>query len=318
MLDSPTIYEVGRKDRGKRLDRFLQERIGRISRARVQAAIRRRVSLSWGAAPKPATRVIDGGRVMIGFEPIAEITADIRVPVLARGEGWIALDKPAGIPVHPVRTVRVNSLIAAVRRQEDDRGLRLVHRLDRETSGVLLLASDRETARALSMAFEHGRVSKEYTAVVHGEVDPAEGVIDRPIGPHPTSRVFVRQTVDHGRPAVTRWRVDRCVRGATLLRLFPATGRRHQIRVHLEAIGHPIVGDILYGRSDRDYLDLAAGGPDPRLAGGEPRRHMLHSARLRVPFRGRHLEVSSDDPPEFRRWLDARPAVTDGRRSPRP
>ena len=281
MSEPRTVFGVGERDRGKRLDRFLHEHIPGISRARVQRAIEERVTLSWGVRARASTPVRPGGIVEVGYTPIVEELLDVPIPVLARGDGWLAVDKPSGIPVHPVNTVRENTIIRMLRRQEGIEGLRLAHRLDRETTGVLLVAENSETASVLSTAFERSQVRKEYVALVAGEVREEDGTIDLAIGDAPGSRVFVRRAVvEDGERAVTRWRVERRLEGSTLLRLFPETGRRHQLRVHLEAIGHPIRGDALYGRDDRDYLDLVAGTRDARLEEGGPRRQLLHCARL--------------------------------------
>ncbi len=301
MSEPATIFEVGERDRGKRLDRFLNERIPGVSRAHVQRAIRERVELSWGVAPRPATPVRPGGKVVVGWTPIAETPLELVVPVIDRGEGWLAVDKPAGIPVHPVNTVRENSLIRLLRRQEGRESLRLVHRLDRETSGVLLVAEDPDTARLLSTAFERGRVRKEYLAVVRGAPGADEGTISLPIADARGSRVHVRREAGAGgQSAVTAWRVERRLGDRALLRLFPATGRRHQIRVHLAAIGHPILGDILYGRPDRDYLDMVRGVRDARYEDGGPLRQLLHSARLVFPVRGGGMrDTVAPLPPDF-------------------
>jgi 23S rRNA pseudouridine1911/1915/1917 synthase len=275
-----TVFVVGRGDGGKRLDRFLKEKIPGLSRARIQRAIRERVTLSWGVAPRSATPVRPGGEVRIGYTPLPEPPLDVPIPLLRRGAGWLAVDKPPGIPVHPVNRVRENSLIRMLRRQEGQDALRLVHRLDRETSGVLLVAEDAATARALSRAFVAGAVLKEYLALVRGVVVGEAGTIELPVGDARGSRVFVRRAAGLGQPARTRWSVERRFADRTLLRVRLETGRRHQIRVHLEAVGHPVLGDLLYGRPDRDYLEVVGGGRDVREAEGGPRRQLLHCARL--------------------------------------
>jgi 23S rRNA pseudouridine1911/1915/1917 synthase len=281
MSEPQTVFGVGERDRGKRLDRFMGERIPGLSRVRIQRAIEERVTLSWGVKARASTPVRPGGEVRIGYTPIAEEILDLPLPILARGPGWLAVDKPAGIPVHPVNTVRENSLIRMLRRQEGHDELRLVHRLDRETTGVLLVADNPATAGVLSGAFMRGRVRKEYVALVRGEMASEAGTIDLPIGEAPERKVFVRRAIlEGGEAAVTGWSVERRLDGATLLRLFPETGRRHQLRVHLEAIGHPILGDILYGRPDGDYLDLVRGLRDARSDEGAPARQLLHCARV--------------------------------------
>ncbi len=306
------MFEVGPRDRGKRLDQFLHERIPGLSRARIQRAIRERVTLSWGVTARPARPVIPGGRVVVGTVPLHEPPLELTIPVLERGTGWLAVDKPAGIPVHPVNRVKENSLIRMLRRQEGREGLRLVHRLDRETTGVLLVAQDPPTSRALAKAFERGDVHKEYLALVAGRIEGDRGSITLPIGDARDSRVYVRREAGAGQPAQTAWHVERRFPDRTLLRLFPRTGRRHQIRVHLAAIGHPILGDILYGRPDRDYLDLVGGGRDARREEGGPLRQLLHCARLRFPDPAGSgtLEVNAPLPADFDAGIEA---AADGR-----
>ncbi len=303
MSEPSTVYPVGRTDVGKRLDRFLQERIPRLSRNRIQDMIRDRVVLSWEARVRPATTLVAGGVVRIEYVPVPETLLEQDIPVLARGDGWLAVDKPAGIPVHPVNTVRENTVIRMLRRQEGCEDLRLAHRLDRETSGVLLVADNPATARTLSMAFENREARKEYVAVVRGELEQDEGTIDLPVGKAHESKIFVRQATVSGYPSETAWQVEERGAGVTLVRLFPKTGRRHQIRVHLEAIGHPVLGDLLYGRPDQDYLDLVNGIRDARKEEGGPDRQLLHCARLRIGTGPDALDCSSPVPGRFRRWL---------------
>jgi len=296
-----TCFAVGRREGGRRLDRFLHARIPGLSRTRVQRAIRERVSVSWAPAARPATRVRAAGEVRIAWTPVVEELLDLPLPLLAAGQGWIAVDKPAGIPVHPAHRVRENSLIRMLRRQVADPGLRLAHRLDRETTGVLLVARDAATAARLAAAFARRAIHKEYLALVRGVVADEAGTIDLPIGDAAGSAVFVRRAAGCGQPAHTDFRVERRLPAHTLLRLFPRTGRRHQLRVHLAAIGHPVLGDILYGRDDADYLDLVRGVRDARREEGGPRRQLLHCARLVFadPHGGGTVEVCAALPADF-------------------
>lgn len=285
MSEPAALYRVGKRDGGKRLDQFLHEKIPGLSRTRIQKAIRDRVTLSWGVPARPSTSVRAGGEISIAYRELNETLLEIDIPVIARGPGWIAVDKPTGVPVHPVNKVLENSLIRMLRRQEGDEDLRLTHRLDAETTGVLVVARDTERARALSQAFFHDRVHKEYLAWVDGEVSSDRGQVELPIGDHPDSKIYVRLIAAEGmeKPSATRWQVECREPGRTLLRLFPKTGRRHQLRVHLEAIGHPILGDPLYGREDDFYLARVRGETDPRLAEDGPKRLMLHCERLEFP-----------------------------------
>jgi 23S rRNA pseudouridine1911/1915/1917 synthase len=301
MSEPQTRFTVGKREGGKRLDQFLHERIPGLSRTRIQRAIRERVDLSWGVSARPSTPVRPGGEVLIGYTPLAETLLDVRLPILERRSGWLAVDKPPGIPVHPVNRVRENSLIRMLRRQEGHEGLRLVHRLDRETTGVLLVALDHTTASVLSRAFMGGAVHKEYLAIVRGVVSANRGRVDLPLGPATNSTIHTRREAGRGQVAGTRWQVESRMQGSTLLRVFPETGRRHQIRVHLEAIGHPILGDILYGRPDGDYLKLVRGEADPRQDEAGPQRQLLHCARLLFPDPAGEgeMEVSAPLPPDF-------------------
>lgn len=283
MSEPRTRFLVGPKDRGKRLDRFLQERIPGLSRTRIQRAIDERVALSWSVAARPATPVVPGGEVEVRPRRLDEVPLDVVIPVLSRGASWLAVDKPSGIPVHPVHRVLENSLIRILRRQEGDPELRLAHRLDAETTGVLLVCRTPDAARRMARAFLHGEVRKEYLAIVAGVMPDDHGTIELPIGDATGSRVWERRETGHGQPACSDFTVERRFRDRTLVRVRPRTGRRHQIRVHLAAIGHPILGDLLYGRPDTHYLARLRGAGDPRESDGGPRRQMLHCAGLAFP-----------------------------------
>jgi 23S rRNA pseudouridine1911/1915/1917 synthase len=300
-----TRFLVGPKDRGKRLDRFLKERIPGLSRTRIQRAIDERVALSWSAPPRPATRVVPGGEVEVRPRRLDEVPLDLAIPVLARGGSWLAVDKPSGVPVHPVHRVLENSLIRILRRQEGDPELRLAHRLDAETTGVLLVCRTAEAARRLARAFHHGNVRKEYLALVHGFVADDEGTIDLPIGDASGSPVWERRAAGHGQTARTDFTVERRLVDTTLVRVRPHTGRRHQIRVHLAALGHPILGDLLYGRPDAHYLARLRGAGDPREADGGPKRQLLHCVRLGFPDPGGEgvCEVAAPLPQDFEPYL---------------
>ena len=311
MSEPRTVYGVGPRDAGKRLDQFLHERIPALSRSRIQQAIRARVTLSWGVGARPSTPVRAGGEVRIAMQPIVEEIRDVAIPVLARGDDWLAIDKPAGIPVHPVNSVKENTVIRMLRRQEGVDSLRLCHRLDRETTGVLLIAGSAAMAREIAPKFERGQVAKEYLALVEGETATDAGEVDSPIGAVQGAKVFVRRGLsEEGESAFTAWRVETRLAGRTLLRVFPRTGRRHQIRVHLAAIGHPIVGDLLYGRSDAAYLDLIRGVGDVRQAEGGAMRQMLHNARLVVTLSdATTIDVTAPVPEDMRAAIGGHPTI---------
>ncbi len=192
----------------------------------------------------------------------------------------IALDKPAGLLCVPGLGVAgaCNLRDLAARRWP---GLSVVHRLDQATSGLVLFALDAPTQRSLSMAFERRTIDKRYAAVVHGEPAEDAGTIELPLAADWPNRP--RQCVDHqrGKPSLTHWRVVQRIGAFSRLELQPVTGRSHQLRVHLAAIGHPIAGDRLYG-----------------LAGDEAQRLMLHAASLCLvhPATGAELRLASAAP----------------------
>ena len=180
---------------------------------------------------------------------------------------WIVIDKPAGLPSVPGRAPGLQDC-AAARVQALHPDARVVHRLDMATSGLLLMARGVENQRRLGAAFEQRRVAKTYVAVVAGEPGQDEGQVDLPLAADWPQRP--RRIVDpvHGKPALTRWRVVERLGHCTRLQLEPLTGRTHQLRVHLSAIGHPILGDGL-------YADAAVASASSRL--------LLHACRLTLP-----------------------------------
>ena len=233
--------------------------------------------------------------MIVGYPPIHEdpvAIAALQVPTLLEDRWLVAVNKPSGMIVHPSNAVRRASLISVLRRRHPaGMELSLAHRLDRGTSGVLLLAKGRHVARELHELFRRRRVVKRYVAVVEGSVPrPSEEggwqLLDLPVGLDPLASVPVKRRVDPsgGFAARTRYRVLQWGGDTSVLELWPETGRTHQIRVHLQAIGHPIVGDRLYGSS-----------------GAGASRLLLHASSLRFhhPESGENLRIEAPIPTEM-------------------
>jgi 23S rRNA pseudouridine1911/1915/1917 synthase len=220
--------------------------------------------------------------------------------VLHEDDDLLVVDKPADLVCHPTKDGERSSLIGRVRLHLRHEGGRLVQRLDRETSGVVVLAKSAEVARELGRLVASGAVTKTYLAVVHGALD-GERVIRAPLGPDEASPVAIKDRVrDDGAPAETAVRalraIERAGRRLTLVEVHPRTGRKHQIRIHLAHAGHPVVGDKLYGADEQIYLRLVAGTmTDADRAALIVPTHALHAAR--ISFHWRDRDWTFDAPP---------------------
>ena len=222
----------------------------------------------------------------------------------------LVANKPADLVCHPTKQGPLSSLISRARLHcgETSRP-QLVNRLDRETSGLVLLAKNENTARELRRLFEGRAVVKTYLAIVHGHPSEEEEIIDAPLGPDERSAVAIKNTVrPDGQPAQTAVRVLRRFTRAegdfTLLSVQPLTGRKHQIRIHLAHVGHPIVGDKIYGGDERLYLDFV----ESRLDDAQRARLLLlnqalHAARLQFEWRGSAVDFAASPGDDFADFL---------------
>ncbi|MBI3448025.1 MAG: RluA family pseudouridine synthase [Acidobacteria bacterium] len=294
------VYRVTERDAGVRLDLFLKERIPKMSREGLKRAIVDRVVVRGRPRARASTALRAGDEVEMTYPPpeasraVADGAAAPRI--LHDDAAILVADKPAGMLSHATSRSTSLSLLGWLRGAGFGE-LHLVHRLDRETSGLTVLARTAEAARALSRDFARRAVEKRYLAIVFGEVAAEEGVIDRPIGSARGSAVHVKQGVDeeNGRPARTRIRVLERLRGFTFLELHPETGRRHQIRVHLMSIGHPVAGDVLYGARESREAGITG-------------RQLLHAGgiRFRHPASGDAVSFDSPIPPDMEAFLVSR------------
>jgi 23S rRNA pseudouridine1911/1915/1917 synthase len=275
--------EVDDSAAGVRLDRFLAAPLG--SRARAQTLIdSRRVTVDGRVRPKRYA-VRSGERVAVDrTDELAEIEpVDVPFRVAYEDEYLLVVDKPAGVVVHPARGHPTGTLAQGLagRGSGGDEPWRagIVHRLDRDTSGLLVVAKSDAVHRALKALIVERRLRREYFALVDGRPEARTGTIDAPIGRHRRDRVLMSIDSDHPREARTHFEIERLLPHATLVRVVLETGRTHQIRVHMAAIGHPVLGDKQYGGAARYGLE----------------RQFLHATRLAFahPMTGAPVDVRS-------------------------
>ncbi|PYJ10279.1 MAG: RluA family pseudouridine synthase [Verrucomicrobia bacterium] len=287
--------QVAREHAGSRLDRFLASELAAFSRARLQTLIREGFVLLNGKPPRPRDVVRTGDLVELTEPAIEKIDAEpeeMALEVLFEDDDLLVLNKPAGLVMHPgaghQQHTLVNALLAHCRNLSGIGGRErpgIVHRLDKETSGCLVVAKNDSTHRDLAKQFAARTMGKIYLALVAGIPRKSAGTVDAAIARHPVQRQRMSIARRQGRPALTEYRVLRAGADMSLLECTLHSGRTHQIRVHLHHLGHPVLGDKLYGG---------------KRAGTFPRQ-MLHAWKLAFthPRTGTAMAFEAPVPPDF-------------------
>ncbi len=322
----PLTVAAGAEDAGERLDRFLARRLaepgagpdGGFSRSRLKQLIEEGRLSEGGATLSDPSRKVKAGQVFTLVIPAPEQARPegqaIDLAVVYEDSDLIVVDKPAGMVVHPApgnpEGTLVNALIGhcggTLSGIGGERRPGIVHRLDKDTSGLIVAAKNDAAHQALAADFAARRIERRYLAVVWGTPLPREGEIEGAIGRHRTDRKRMAVVGRGGKPALTRYRVLEALGpAASLIECRLATGRTHQIRVHLAASGHPLLGDPVYGRETAERRARLSPAGREALAGF--RRQALHAASLgfRHPRTGERLSFESPLPPDLARLINA-------------
>ncbi len=255
-------FKVQEIDSRVRLDVFVAQKMPELSRSFIKKLCDTNKIEVNGGVVSPSQKLKIGDSVSVNFEVSSlKDIPKIDLPIIYEDDDSIVIEKPAGLlthskgPYNPEPTVA--TFIADKINNMDGNRAGIVHRLDRATSGVMICAKTPEAMSWLQKQFSTRRVKKTYTAIIEGQLDPAAAIIDMPIERHP-ARPKIFRVGENGRSAVTEYQTLKSANGLTELKLMPATGRTHQLRVHLKQQGHPIVGDILYDGKTADRLYLHA------------------------------------------------------------
>ena len=292
---SSSTHHITPEQAGERLDRFVTAQLPELSRSRVQALVLSGDILLNGAAARSSEALHAGDEITVhvpASAPQTELQAeDIPLVILHEDSDLVVINKPAGLVVHPGAGNATGTLVQALLHHcKDLSGIGgverpgIVHRLDKETSGCLVIAKNDAAHQSLAAQFANRTVEKTYLAIVEGTLRRGSGVIEAAIGRHRSNRQ--KMAVDltgKGREAVTQYRVIAAADGLSLVECLPKTGRTHQIRVHLKHLGHPLAGDPVYGRR------------------GRFERHLLHAWKLSFdhPRSGERLTFVSPLPADF-------------------
>lgn len=317
MQNKTTVYPIEKEHHGTRLDRFLISVTNDMSRTHLQRLIRDgNVTVNDKVAKQPSYALRDGDAVGLTFpppRPLDTIAPENTVlDILHEDSHLIVLNKPAGMLVHPANDVYTGTLVNALLAHCTDLsgigGVErpgIVHRLDKDTSGILVVAKTDVVHRALSAQFEKHSITRQYVAIVCGVPAKTAGTIDAQIARSRRDRRRMTTVENHGRHAVTHYEVLETYPKFALVQLTLETGRLHQIRVHLQHIGHPVAGDAIYGGEQRAINDADTGALKHALA--QLKRQALHARLLGFvhPTTGENLTFSAPMPKDMLTLLDA-------------
>ncbi|MBT8451256.1 MAG: RluA family pseudouridine synthase [Deltaproteobacteria bacterium] len=304
---TPTLIRLDADDAGGRIDRVLARRCPQFSRSALQRWIEQGRVEQAGEVVSRKTKAVDGAEVLIQPAPPEAMSAEpqaIPLQVLFEDDQLIVLDKPAGLVVHPAPGhpdgTLVNALLhhAAVQGGSDPLRPGIVHRLDKDTSGVMVVAKSSQAHEGLVEMFQQHRLERAYLAIALGR--PPQSIRYETLhGRHPSNRKKFTSRTERGRRAVTDLESIELLHGSALVRCRLETGRTHQIRVHLAEHGHPVLGDALYGKS--------IGDPELRRVADELGRQALHATVLAFehPITGKAMRFETEPPPDFENALRA-------------
>ncbi len=301
---------------GKRIDAYLSSRYPDYSRSVFQKVIDAQAVLVNGQPVKASYRVRLGDEIRVWLPELADtapVPEEIPIDVVFEDAAFTIVNKPPGMVTHPAKGHWSGTLVNALQFHFDSLSTLagenrpgIVHRLDRDTTGLLIVAKDDIAHRQLALQFEQRTIQKQYLALVSGFPPCDSDYIERPIGPHPTNRekMAIRLPEDGGKEALTFYEVLERFRGFALVRCKPSTGRTHQIRVHLAHIGCPILADKLYSGRDRITFEDITTTDDAQVLLDRQALH-AHSLRLVHPLTGQPLSFEAPLPPDMTRTLEA-------------
>ncbi len=316
--DRPEEHQVSRRAAGTRLDKYLHFRYPRISRTILQRYIKQGLVTINGMPTKASYEPSEGDLIRIVLPPPPTsnlIPQDIPLDIVYEDDWLIAINKQAGVICHPAHGTQSGTIANAVAfhaerlsKGSDPFRPGIVHRLDKNTTGVMLIAKTDEAHWRVSLQFERRTMKKQYFAICEGRIKLDGDIINKPLAPHPqTTQRMVLPTAMPPRQAmfkeaITEYRVNTRYNGYTTVDLFPKTGRTHQLRVHLASIGHPIVGDTMYGGHFVSEEDLTGSGSDIPLIEFQA----LHARMLTLmhPILEKPLPIEAPISPKIQRIVD--------------